>query len=132
MTRVEDGERRWRDYRTATGRSPFAQFMAGLPREEQAVVVAAMAVTAKKGVTAGRAKRLDKQIWEVKARGKRASYRVLFAEEGGRGQVLLALAGFTKKSQKTPRPTIELAKQRLSEWRRRGMGHGGPDRSLGR
>ena len=34
--------------------------------------------------------------------------------------MLLALDGFKKKTQKTPRATIELAKRRLSDWRRRG------------
>ena len=43
-----------------------------------------------------------------------------FAEEGSRGQILLALDGFNKKTQKTPPATIELAKRRLADWRRRG------------
>jgi phage-related protein len=47
-------------------------------------------------------------------------YRILFAEEGSRSQVLLALEGLKKKTQKTPRTTIDLAKRRLADWRRRG------------
>ncbi len=66
------------------------------------------------------ARRLDGEIWEVRVDGDRVIYRVLFAEEGSRGQVLLALEGFNKKTQKTPPSMIKLAKRRLADWRRRG------------
>ena len=36
-------------------------------------------------------------IWEVRADGDRVIYRILFAEEGTRGRILLALEGFNKK-----------------------------------
>lgn len=71
-----------------------------------------------KGLPAAR--HLDGDIWEVRVDGDRVIYRILFAEEGARGQVLLALEGLKKKTQKTPRPTIDLAKRRLADWRRRG------------
>jgi hypothetical protein len=45
---------------------------------------------------------------------------VLFAPEGAKQQVLLALEGFKKKTQKTPPATIQLAKRRLKDWRDRG------------
>lgn len=125
--------RRWRHYRTATGRDPLAQFLAGLPSEERATVIGAMKAVCNHEARGG-ARQLNGQLWEVKARGRQGSYRVLFAEDGTRGQVLLALHGFRKQSQKTPLKTIELAKQRLSDWRRRG-GPGRPperDRSAGR
>jgi phage-related protein len=109
---------RWRDYRTATGRSPVAQFVAALPREDRAAVLGAMKEAADPEARAAR--HLEGQIWEVRAQGSRGSYRVLFAQEGARGQILLALNGFSKKTQKTPRASIELAKQRLGDWRRRG------------
>jgi phage-related protein len=47
------------------------------------------------------------------------SYRVLFATEGARGQVLLAVSAFSKKTQKTPPREITLAERRLADWRRR-------------
>lgn len=71
-----------------------------------------------RGLTAAR--HLDGDIWEVRVDGDRVIYRILFAEEGSRGRVLLALEGFKKKTQKTPPATIQLAKRRLSDWRRRG------------
>lgn len=111
--------RRWRDYRTATGRSPVEGFFDSLSDKDAAAVLARMAEVRDRGARAAR--HLDGDIWEVRADGDRASYRVLFAEEGSRGRVLLALEGFKKQTQKTPRPAIELAKQRLSDWRRRGV-----------
>jgi phage-related protein len=77
-----------------------------------------MAEVRDRGLAAAR--HLEGDIWEVRADGDRAIYRILFAEEGSRGRVLLALEGFKKKTQKTPRPTIELARRRLNDWRRRG------------
>src|SRR5579872_1360294 len=111
--------RRWRRYRTATGRDPLWEFLAELPREDRGMVLGAMKVVRTHGLR-GTARQLDGQIWEVRVWGQHGSYRVPFAQEGARGQVLLALGGFRKQSQKTPRASIELAKQRLSDWRRRG------------
>jgi phage-related protein len=67
------------------------------------------------------ARHLREEIWEVGAAGDRVIYRVLFAEEGSRGRVLLALEAFNKKTQKTPAKAIALAEQRLSDWRSRGV-----------
>lgn len=66
------------------------------------------------------ARHLRGQLYEVRADGASASYRLLFAEEGAKGRVLLALHAISKKSQKTPLQEIRLAERRLAEWRRRG------------
>jgi len=58
-------------------------------------------------------------LYEVRAEGMDASYRLLFAEEGTKGRILLALHAFSKKTQKTPPQVIELAARRLSDWQRR-------------
>ena len=110
--------RRWRDYGTTSGRSPVEEFIDSLSDVDAAAVLAGMADVRDRGLTAAR--HLEGDIWEVRVDGDRVIYRVLFAEEGARGRVLLALEGFRKKTQKTPRATIELAKRRLSDWRRRG------------
>jgi phage-related protein len=60
------------------------------------------------------------EIYEVRATGARAAYRVLFATEGAKSQVLLAVSAFTKTTQKTPLREIRLAERRLADWRRRG------------
>lgn len=76
---------------------------------------AAMRAVAQDGTRAAR--HLEGDLWEVRADGDKATYRVIFSEEGKRSQVLLALEAFSKKTQKTPRRTIKQAKQRLKTWR---------------
>ena len=46
-------------------------------------------------------------------------YRVFSAREGTRGQALLSLVAFNKKTQKAPHLEIELAVRRLRDWRSR-------------
>lgn len=72
------------------------------------------------------ARHLRGDAYEVRAEVRQTSYRVLFATEASRGQVLLGLSGFKKKTQKTPLREIELAERRLHTWRARGRmgGHG--------
>jgi phage-related protein len=67
------------------------------------------------------ARHLRGDIYEVRADGDRQTHRILFAPEGRRSQVLLALEGFSKKTQRTPPANIRLAERRLTEWRRRGQ-----------
>jgi phage-related protein len=110
--------RRWRDYRTAAGRRPVADFIGGLPDVDAAAVVAAMKEVALEGLPAARHLRGD--LYEVRAEGDRATYRILFAPEGSHGQVLLALEAFGKKTRKTPPQAIALAERRLKDWRARG------------
>jgi phage-related protein len=110
--------RRWRDFKTASGRSPVEEFIDRLSDSDAAAVLAGMEEVRDRGLRAAR--HLDGDIWEVRVDGDRVIYRILFAEEGSRGQVLLALDAFNKKTQKTPQAAIELAKRRLADWRRRG------------
>jgi phage-related protein len=63
---------------------------------------------------------LRSDIHEVRATGAHAAYRVLFATEGARSQVLLAVSAFSKKTQKTPPTEIARSERRLADWRRRG------------
>ena len=111
------GRRRWRDYTTAAGRRPVRDFIADLSDTDAASVAAAMKEVAIVGVQVAR--HVRGEIYEVRADGERASYRVLFASEGRRGQVLLALEAISKKTQETPPRTIRLAERRLGDWRAR-------------
>ncbi|HEY4097530.1 MAG TPA: type II toxin-antitoxin system RelE/ParE family toxin [Baekduia sp.] len=111
---------RWREYTTASGSNPLREFLAGLTRADRSAVLAEMAAVQRDGVLAARHLRGD--IYEVRAKGDGSIYRVLFAREGRRGQVLLALSAFQKKTQRTPRREIELAGRRLTDWRARGDG----------
>jgi len=111
-------QRRWRDYRTATGRRPVREFLGGISDDDAASVLAAMAAVRMQGLRAAR--HLKGDIYEVRADGDRQTFRVLFANEGNSGQILLSLDGFSKKTQKTPPEKIRLAERRLADWRRRG------------
>jgi phage-related protein len=75
--------RRWRDYRTASGRRPVKEALDELSDMDLASVV-------------------------------------LFAPQGGNKQILLSLEAFKKKTQRTPKEKIRLARRRLSDWERRG------------
>lgn len=111
-------KRRWRDYETPAGRRPVAEFIRELSDEDAASVLAAMREVRKRGLRAAR--HLTNDIYEVRADGDRVVYRVLFAPQGSRKQVLLALEGFKKKTQETPPATIALAKRRLRDWEGQG------------
>lgn len=108
---------RWRDYRSVSGRRPVKEFIDGLSDEDAAEVVAAMAEVREQGLSAAR--HLRGEIYEVRAEGRNVAIRILFAQEGKKGRILLALEGFAKKTQKTPERLILLAERRLSDWRSR-------------
>ncbi len=111
-------KRRWRQYKTASGNEPVREFLAQLSDEDAAEVAYAMKEVQDAGLVAARHLRGD--LYEVRAYGQTQSFRILFAPEGHYGQVLLALEGFSKKTQKTPQQEIDLALRRLADWRSRG------------
>ena len=113
--------RRWRFYRTAAGRTPVQEFLRSLSVSDRTAIAAAMADVRLEGLHAARHLRGD--IWEVRAAGDRQAFRILFAPEGRRSQVLLALEAFSKKTQRTPPHALRLAEGRLADWRARGQSH---------
>jgi phage-related protein len=112
------GARRWRHYRTAAGRKPVKEFIDGLTDRDAAAVVAAMEEVQAEGLSAAR--HLGGKLYEVRADGIGVIYRILFAPQGRRSQVLLTLVALRKKTRKTPPQVIRLAKQRLRDWEARG------------
>lgn len=116
---------RWRDYRTAAGRRPVKEFIDALSDEDAAEILAAMAEVREEGLDLARHLRGD--LYEVRAEGRDLALRILFAQEGKKGRILLALEGFAKKSRRTPDRLINLAERRLADWR--GRARGGSRRS---
>ena len=110
--------RQWRDYRTRAGGRPVKAFLDELTDEEVAAVVAGMKDVVKRGLAA--AKHLRGDVYEVRADAATRSFRVLFSTEGRYSQILLSLSAFEKRTQKTPPRELELALNRLREWRTRG------------
>ena len=92
--------------------------MGSLSNRDAAEIVAAMKDVQRHGLSVARHLRGD--IYEVRADGDHQAFRILFAAEGRRANVLLALEGFSKKTAKTPPAKLALAERRLREWRSRG------------
>lgn len=117
MVPSDSVNRRWRHYETAAGKWPVLEFIRKVSDSDKAAILAAMREVRREGTRAARHLRGD--LFEVRADGERVIYRVLFAREGTRGQILLSLVAFNKKTQKTPPQQIELAARRLRDWRSR-------------
>jgi phage-related protein len=113
------GKRRWRHYETNAGRRPVKEFLETLSEKDAAAVAVAMEEIQLEGLKAAR--HLRGKIYEVRTDGTRVIYRILFAPQGRRSQILLTLASFEKKTQKTPPQMIRLAQRRLRDWERRGI-----------
>ena len=109
-------KRRWRYYKTEGGRRPAWEFLDKLSDDDAGSILAAMGEVEDKGTRAAR--HLKGDLWEVRADGDNAAYRVIFAEEGTKGRILLALEVFSKKTQKTPPRVIKRAEKRLKQWRK--------------
>lgn len=113
--------RRWRFYSTASGREPVRDFLYDPKLSD--VDAAAIAAAMKEVRVLGRAhhdvNHLKGDMWQIEIDGQRVIYRLLFAEEGRSGQVLLALEIVNKKWQKAREQHIRLAEERLSDWRAR-------------
>ncbi|MGH2760886.1 MAG: type II toxin-antitoxin system RelE/ParE family toxin [Actinomycetota bacterium] len=112
-------KRWWWFYETRAGRRPVKDFLDALDDVDAAAIAIEMRDVAREGARAARHLRGD--VYEVRADGSKQTFRILFALEGRRGQVLLALEGFSKKTRRTPKPALELAERRLADWRRRGQ-----------
>jgi len=110
--------RQWREYRTASDGRPVNDYLLGLPEDDRASILREMEVVRKEGMH--KARHLRGEIYEVRATHDTNAYRVLFAQVGRFSQVLLSLAAFAKRTPRTPPHEIDVAEQRLAEWRRRG------------
>jgi len=112
------GPRYWRLYRTASDSHVVRDYLQGLPVEDYASIRAAMKEVEERGVRS--AKQIKGDIRQIEANGGHGvTYRLLFAVDGHAGQMLLGLLPFNKKTQQTPDRYIELAEDRLRDWRSR-------------
>jgi phage-related protein len=102
-------------FRETTGREPVREWLKGLPSEEKREIGADIN-TVQFGWPIGMpvVDHLDGDTWEVRTRMATRIARVLFAVEG---DTMVLLHGFIKKERKTPKPELDLAKQRLKKLR---------------
>lgn len=112
--------RQWRFFRTAAGREPVREFLDAVSDRDAANIAAAMKEVRAAGRGHPDVNHLRGDIWQVEVDGVNVIYRLLFAEEGRFGQVLLALEIVNKKWQTAKARHIQLAERRLAAWRARG------------
>ena len=98
-------------FRTASGNEPVREWLKSLPRAERRAIGEDIK-TVQFGWPLGMplVRKLEKGLWEVRSRLRDRIARVIFTTGEGR---MILLHGFIKKSQKTPRENLELAKTRL-------------------
>jgi phage-related protein len=104
-----------RFYRGTSGREPVRDWLKSLPQEERRQIGADIR-TVQLGWPIGMplVGHLDEQIWEVRTQLAHRIARVLFAQVGGD---MILLHGFIKKDRKTPKPDLDLARNRLKKLR---------------
>ena len=106
----------WRRYRTPSGGDPVGEFLRGLPLAHRRALTLAMQLMRGSGVRGARHLRGD--LYEVRAQTADTHYRLIFSQESR--AVLLALIAYDKNTERTPQRVVELAQQRLADWRARG------------
>jgi phage-related protein len=102
-------------YQDARGRRPVDEFLKSLPPGDRARIVRTVELLKSYGPELGMpyARHLAGKLWELRISAGRLDYRVLYFAHTGRRFVLLH--AFRKKSRKTPRREIEMARRRMAE-----------------
>ena len=106
-----------RFFRTDAGTEPVREWLKDLPAAERKAIGEDIK-TVQFGWPLGMplVAHLDSGIWEVRIRLSTRIARVLFVLDG---DTMVLLHGFIKKEQKTPKPELDLAKERLKLLKRR-------------
>jgi len=102
-------------YREASGSEPVRDWLKSLPGNEKREIGIDIK-TVQFGWPMGMpvVDFIERDIWEVRSRLSTRIARVLFTLDGSR---MILLHGFIKKDRKTPKPDLELARQRLKKLR---------------
>lgn len=102
-------------YKTPAGNSPIEKFIDGLSLDDQARFLEVIDEIEKHGLSASRLifKPLEGKLWEIKFSTSSAGYRVLYVMI--EKDLMIWLHGFIKKTQKTPKQDLDLARKRLKE-----------------
>jgi phage-related protein len=101
-------------YRSSSGSEPVRNWLKALPKIERKVIGEDIAyVQFKWPIGKPRVDHLHGAIWEIRSTLGTRIARTLFAVENAQ---LVLLHGFIKKTQKTPKPDMDLAERRFKEW----------------
>ena len=97
-------------YRTSSGSEPVREWLRGLSKADKRAIGSDIK-TVQYGWPIGMpvVRKLDTGLWEVRSRLDQHISRVLFTVHG---ETMVLLHGFIKKSQKTPKEDLQLAKDR--------------------
>ncbi len=106
-----------RFFKTDTGNEPVREWLRSLSATEKKTIGEDVK-TVQFGWPLGMplVAHISGDIWEVRIRLETRIARILFALDGN---MMVLLHGFIKKQQKTPKPDLDLAKERLKQLRRR-------------
>ncbi|MBN1999433.1 type II toxin-antitoxin system RelE/ParE family toxin [candidate division KSB1 bacterium] len=102
-------------YKTETGNEPVREWLQALTREEKKVIGEDIK-TIQFGWPLGMPliRKLENDLWEIRSHLKNRIARVLFTIIDDH---MILLHGFIKKSQKTPKQDIQLARKRIQDMR---------------
>jgi len=103
-------------YKSINDSSPVEAWLDGLHESARAKILRNMLLLQEFGLSIKEpyVKPLGEKLYEIRAKDPKGIYRVIYFAYTGRRFVLLH--GFTKKTQKTPRKEIEIAKKRMEEY----------------
>jgi phage-related protein len=113
---------RWRYYRTEAGRDIVGEELQALGSAAEGAVLDAMKRARARALLPYEQETIDGELRALRVFLDGQTYRVLYAHEGKRDQVLLALHAMQKKDRKLPLKAKRLAEKRLRDWRQRGQG----------
>lgn len=114
-------------FRTDQGNEPVREWLEGLGTRDERIIDADITIVAEHWPLVARTRLVKKlkdkgNLWEIRIRiseGKRIA-RILFTIEAGE---IILLHGFIKKSQKTQRRDLRLARKRSELWKGRSGSH---------
>ena len=97
-------------YKTQSGKEPVREWLKSLTHDDKKIIGEDIK-TVQFGWPIGMpvVRKLDKGLWEVRSRLNKRIARIIFTVEN---DAMVLLHGFIKKSQKTPKDDLELAKKR--------------------
>lgn len=103
-------------YKREDGSSPPREFLDGLDDKTQARFALAIEQLRVRNIQAREplVKHLEDKLWELRRDGDKNTYRLLYFFFTGRKIVFVH--GFQKKTQKAPRPEIEIALKRMKDY----------------
>ena len=97
------------------GSKPVQEWILSLEDKTKAVVLRNLDLLEQlgTGIREPYVKHLEEKLYEVRAKDYKGIYRIIYFAHTGKRFVLLH--SFVKKTQKTPRKEIDIAKQRMKE-----------------